>query len=456
MALRASRLKAAPVALPIASGDLNLCFELLTIYYRGPSTRNWIPIRQQMKILYLSACAQLGGAEKSLLDILASMRAAKPDWPLQLIVSEDGPLVPRSSALGVATTVVSLPPELAQMGDAAVGGPAGHQQSRWSLLVRIFLAAPAVLSYVRSLRTLVREIAPDVIHSNGFKMHLLGVWSKPARIPIIWHIHDYVSTRPLMARLIRRYCTRAALAVANSNSVAADLTSVVGERLTISTIYNGVDLEKFSPLGPRLDLDTLSGFEPAAPETIRVGLLATLARWKGHETFLQAMALIPADVPARGYVAGGALYQTNGSQLSLPELKRLAGGLGISDRIGFTGFIDEPASAMRSLDIVVHASTEPEPFGLVIVEGMACGRAVIASEGGGASELISVGTNALGHAPGDAQALAHCITRLATDSGLRRRLGEAGRSTAEQRFGRDRLADELVPLYRSLSDATSG
>jgi glycosyltransferase involved in cell wall biosynthesis len=216
----------------------------------------------------------------------------------------------------------------------------------------------------------------------------------------------------------------------------------------VKTIYNAVDLDNFSPVGPTLDLDSLSGFGPATPETIRVGLLGTLARWKGHETFLRAMALIPADVPARGYIAGGALYQTNGSQHSLAELKQLAGKLGVADRVGFTGFVDEPAAAMRSLDIVVHASTEPEPFGLVIVEGMACGRAVIASEGGGARELITVETNALGHAPGDANALAKCITRLATDSDLRRRLGEAGRSTAEQRFDRARLATELIPEYQ--------
>lgn len=400
-----------------------------------------------MNILYLSACAQLGGAEKSLLDVLASMRAAKPDWPLHLIVSEDGPLVSRSIALGVATTVVPLPSSLARLGDSAVGGPAGHQRSRWSLGMELLWATPAALGYVRRLLKVVRRVAPDVIHSNGFKMHLLGLWAKPSLVPIIWHIHDYVGTRPLMARLLRRYANKAALAVANSSSVAADLTRVCGDRIAVQTIYNAVDLNNFSPVGPTLDLDALSGFAPAAPETIRVGLLGTLARWKGHETFLRAMAQLAADVPVRGYIAGGALYQTNGSQHSLTELVELATKLGVSERVGFTGFIEEPASAMRSLDIVVHASTEPEPFGLVIVEGMACGRAVVASQGGGAAELISVETDALGHAPGDAEALAKCITRLATDGDLRRRLGDAGRVTAEQRFDRARLARELAPLY---------
>jgi glycosyltransferase involved in cell wall biosynthesis len=104
---------------------------------------------------------------------------------------------------------------------------------------------------------------------------------------------------------------------------------------------------------------------------------------------------------------------------------------------------------MRALDIVVHASTQPEPFGLVIAEGMATGRAVIASEAGGALELIETEINALGHPPGDAAQLAERITRLAADQNMRARLGAAGRATAVERFNRARLATELIPLYRA-------
>ena len=180
-------------------------------------------------------------------------------------------------------------------------------------------------------------------------------------------------------------------------------------------------------------------------------MLATLARWKGHETFLRAMALISKDLPVRGYVAGGALYQTTGSQHSLTELKHLAKQLGVSDQVGFTGVVGQAAAAMRALDVIVHASTQPEPFGLVIAEAMACGRAVIVSEGAGAAELITVGTDALGHPAGDADNLAGCITRLATDSALRTKLGRAGRITAEHRFDRARLATQLIPLYRTVA-----
>jgi glycosyltransferase involved in cell wall biosynthesis len=181
-----------------------------------------------------------------------------------------------------------------------------------------------------------------------------------------------------------------------------------------------------------------------------VGLLATMARWKGHETFLKSLALLPERTAVRGYVIGGPVYQTDGSQFAPGELRALAARLGVEDRVGFTGFVEDAASAMRALDVVVHASTEPEPFGLVIAEGMACGRAVVASNAGGASELLREGEDALAHAPGDAATLARSIERLACDPNLRLRLGREGVLTARRRFDRGRLAGELLPIYREV------
>jgi glycosyltransferase involved in cell wall biosynthesis len=402
-----------------------------------------------MKIVYLSPSGQFGGAETSLLDILASMRAARPDWSLHLLVSDEGPLVQRATALGVETRVIPFPRSLSTLGDAGAGGPAGRQQSLFALCARCFAAGPEVVQYIRALRRYLRELSPDLIHTNGLKMHLLGIRSTPSGVPVIWHIHDYISARPLMCQLLRLHSRRPAMAIANSASVASDVRATCSTRLRVETVYNGVDLERFSPTGPILDLDALAGLPPAAPGTVRVGMLSTLARWKGHAIFLRALSLLPQGLQVRGYVISGALYQTNGSQSSLVDLKKLVQKLDLSQRVGFTGYLERPAEAMRALDIVVHASTEPEPFGLVIAEGMACGRAVIASHAGGAAELITVERDALGHPPGDAELLASSIERLTMDADLRARLGRAARETALHRFDRSRLADELVPLYQA-------
>lgn len=407
-----------------------------------------------MRVLYLNPLSGLGGAERALLDVMAAIRQSRPDWDLHLISGGEGALVWRSQALGVQSAVAAFPAALAQAGDAGAGGPAGNGVGRLALLRGLCMAGISVSAYVKDLRRSIGRISPHVIHTNGFKMHILATWARPPGVPILWHVHDYVSSRPVMARLLPLHSARCAAAVANSDSVASDVRALC-RNLAVHTVYNGVDLDRFSLGGGSADLDALAGMPPAPEGVVRVGLLATMARWKGHEVFLRALSMLPSSLPVRGYIIGGALYQTNGSQYLPGELRVIADRLGISSRVGFTGFIEEPAAAIRALDIVVHASTEPEPFGRVIAEAMACGKAIITSAAGGAAEIIADGETALAHAPGDAGGLAKCITTLATDCRLRARLGRAGRVVAEQRFDRALLAAKLVPIYRELVSTTA-
>jgi glycosyltransferase involved in cell wall biosynthesis len=398
-----------------------------------------------VRIVYLNPCGQFGGAETSLRELLASVRAAAPDWELWLVLGEDGPLAVETRGSGVRVVIAPYPVALARLGDT------GNHVLR--TLLSLVKAGAATFSYARGLAAILRRIHPDLIHTNGFKMHVLGAWTRPQGTPLAWHIHDYVGKRRLMSRLLRLFANRCAVAIVNSFSVAADVTSVM-PGLRVVPIYNAINMERFSPVGSTLDLDIAAGLAPAKSGTLRVGLVGTFARWKGHEVFLQALARISREVPVRGYIVGGPIYQTAGSQWSLAELRQEVARLGLSDRVGFTGFLEDPAAAMRSLDVIVHASTEPEPFGMVIIEGMACGKAVIASVAGGASELFTDGEDALGHPPGDAVALARQITRLAYDEPLRRRLGDAGRARAKQIYHGKRLSRELLTLYGEIAGQT--
>ncbi len=396
-----------------------------------------------MRVVYLNPCGQMGGAEMSLMDLLVSMRAAEPAWQFWLLLGEDGPLVEQAKAAGAQVIVAPFPDGLARLGDSGKG-PIG---ALWSC----FQAAAGTIRYAWKLRRTLRELQPDIVHTNGFKMHVLGAWAHPKKAPVIWHVRDYVSTRPLMKRLLRWHAGRCAAAIGNSNSVASDVQKVCGPQLETLCIYNAIDLQRYSPRGEKIDLDSLARLGTESPGVVRIGLVATLAHWKGHAVFLRALARLPQDLPYRAYVIGGPIYQTENSQRTVWDLLELAAELGITGRVGFTGYVADTAGAMRALDILVHASTQPEPFGRVIAEGMACGRAVICSAAGGAAELITEGEDALAHPPGDDAALAARIAELASDPELRARLGRAGRLTAERRFERSRLATQLIPLYRRLA-----
>jgi glycosyltransferase involved in cell wall biosynthesis len=281
-------------------------------------------------------------------------------------------------------------------------------------------------------------------------MHLLGTWAAPRSTPVIWHVHDFVGLRPLMPRLLNQVLHRCAGIIANSHSVARDLEATFARAPAVHPIYYAVDLNSFTPAGGRLDLDELAGMKPPPAGILRVGIVATMARWKGHEVFLRALSLLRSE-PIRGYVIGGPIYRTAGSQYSLDELRQMACALGLEKRVGFTGFVSDSAAAMRALDIVVHASVAPEPFGLAVAEAFACGRAVIASRGGGILEIIRENHNALAHRPGDACELAAAAARLAADPELRHRLGAAARKTAESSFTRKRLAGDLMRLYQRVT-----
>jgi glycosyltransferase involved in cell wall biosynthesis len=399
-----------------------------------------------MRIVYLSPSGQLGGAEACLLDMLAVVKKDRRDHELHVVLAEDGPLRKRVEVLGASTTVMPFPPELARLGDSEGG--------RASLLLKLLRSTPSVYSYRDALRKLLWEIHPQIVHSNGLKMHLLSAMAKPPSSKLLWHIHDYVSSRHAMARLLRYFGKQADGAIAVSDSVAEDARKVL-PFANIVTILNSVDLDEFSPVGPRLDLDARCGSGVSPESCVRVGLLATMAWWKGHRLFLEAMAKLDPVLPVRGYVIGGSLYRTGSRQESVEELRDYAQRLGIASRIGFTGFLDEPATAIRALDIVVHASTQPEPFGRVIVEAMACRKAVVSSGIGGAGEILSLGEVGDVFESGNAESLALAIERLVRDTTRREKLSANGLEVARKHFGRDRLSQELLRVYDSMASIQS-
>lgn len=389
----------------------------------------------------------MGGAEQILIDLLRGLREVRPDWHLHLLTGAAGPLHTRVAALGIACHVVLMPARISGLGDAGAGGASGQNTDGIGLSGRLAVCATILPSYIIRLRRELAEIGPDIVQTNGFKMHLLGCWAARQRTPVLWHVHDFVSSRPVMAPMLRLHARRCTAACAVSNAVLRDLRKVCGQDLNVWQVRNGIDLNDFSPSGLGANLDELARMATAPSGTVRVGLIATMALWKGHRIFLRAIAQIPRDLPFRAYVIGGPIYRTARSQESISILRAFAAELGVADRVGFTGFVAESAAVMRGLDVVVHASSEPEPFGLVIAQAMACGRAVIATRTAGAAETIQFGEDALEHSSGDYDSLGRTIQMLIESPERRRLLSEQARQTACLKFNRERMVAEMMRVY---------
>ena len=387
-----------------------------------------------MKIVFVNPVGVIGGAERVLLTMLTTLNT-QPNIQLHLIVGTNGALIEQAQKLGIQVTLLKLPEELNQLGDSAFKG--NSTIAIFILLLRLVKILPSIGKYLREFERSLRELKPDLIHSNGIKTHILTALVGVKGVPLVWHIHDFYSSRPLIAQVLKRLSDRATLGIAISQAVAQDTISLL-PRLPIKVIYNAIDVNYFSPAPPVLYLP------------LRVGLVATFARWKGHDIFIKAIGNIVRshpDLKVHFYIVGGAIYQTRGSQFSEQELKNQASDIGIADKIDFLGFQQDIAEIYRWLDIVVHTSTQPEPFGLAIIEAMACGKPVIVSQAGGATELFTHNYDAVGVPPGEPIALAAAILDLIDKPEKRQIISTNARLTAIKHFSHEHLYQQILAVY---------
>lgn len=389
-----------------------------------------------LRVAYLNPVSELGGAEFSLLDLMAAVGEAGPQVERHLIVGAEGPLVERARKLRVNVHVLPMPRGVAELGDSGVRGVG----SLPLFGLRLAAAAGPAYTYIRRLRRLLAELAPDIIHSNAIKMHLFSAMAKPRGLPVIWHVRDFLSSRAMMSKVLARAAGGASCAIAISEAIRKDLQELV-PTLPVKVVYDAIDTDLFCPA---------PADEPQPRDMVRVGLVSTYARWKGQMLFLEAAEELMArnpDLPVRYFIIGGPIYRTPGSQFSVEELQHAIEAKGLEERVELIPFQAEPVAIYRMLDIVVHASTRPEPFGRTIAEAMACGRPVIVSMEGGAAELFRDGQDAMGFCPRDGKHLASVIEKLVTDRTLAFKLGRAARQAAVERFAKPRLAEEVFALY---------
>jgi glycosyltransferase involved in cell wall biosynthesis len=391
-----------------------------------------------MKVLFLNPIGELGGAERGLLALIASLKKCAPQLEVSVLALGLGPLVEEARALGATARVLPLPLTVSRLGDS--GGVD---------LVHTTMAGARLLVWLPALARQIRQEAPDILHSNGFKAHVLGALTAPRGTPLVWHLHDFVSERRLMRRLLPLVQERASAGIAVSEAVARDARKVLS-RLRVTTVLNGVRTDHFRPgsVTPS-DLDSLAGLPPAAPGTVRIGMVATLASWKGHELFIEATRKL-RDPASRFYIVGGALYSTGGSQHSTEDLRLAVKRAGMSHRFGFVPFQRSIAPIYAALDVVVHASTRAEPFGMTVAEAMASGKPVVAAAAGGVLEQIEDGVTGLLFEPGAEAALCSHLERLVDSPVLRRSLGEAAARFASTHLDATRLGPETLRAYQNM------
>jgi glycosyltransferase involved in cell wall biosynthesis len=182
-----------------------------------------------------------------------------------------------------------------------------------------------------------------------------------------------------------------------------------------------------------------------------IGLLARFDPWKGIDFALRALApLLRHRDGLRLLIVGGPyrhFYPEYGA-----VLRSIAGEEGVLDRVIFAGFQLDVRPYYARLDALLHASVQPEPFGLTIVEGMAAEVPVIAADAGGPREIINSGVDGLLYRPADEAALREAVLRLLDDGAFRTGLATAGAATVSSRYRATALMSRLDAVYRQLCE----
>ena len=379
---------------------------------------------EKPEIVFLGHCAKLSGAELALVRLLSAL-GDRID--AHVILGENGPLVDRLWDAGATVEVLPM-------------AATARDVKRDSVRARSLRIGPAVSTslYVVALARRLRELRPDIVHTNTLKAALYGgAAAKLARVPVVWHIRDRIAPDYLpqgAARVLREIAARLPDAVIGYDPVLQTLGSISGRKVRVD-----------DPVDTRC-------FDVAASEPngcTRVGIVGRIARWKGQDVFLDAYArAFGPQEEFQAVVVGAPLF---GEEDFDAEVRARAADLGIGGRVDFRGFRDDVPAELERLHIVVHASTIPEPFGQVVVEAMAAARPVIAADAGGPALVITNEIDGLLTAPGDPNALAVALRRLADDRSLQRRIGTAGQRRARE-FSPDEVAERVVRTYRWLLD----
>jgi glycosyltransferase involved in cell wall biosynthesis len=382
-------------------------------------------------ILFLHTTSEIGGSDVSLVRLVEGLDRGR--YAVIVVLPSDGPLVGRLTAAGARVEIL---PALWKL----------TSRRGYPYLFRFALNYPrAVLALVR----LIRRERVTLVHTNTIH-NLYGVTAaRVAGVPHVWHFREIVwqsgALRRLELWMARRWSTRI---IVTSNAIA----SMYGARdqwpVQLVRVPNGVEVDRFSP-GDGSTVRTDLGV--AADETL-VGIVCRLDPWKGVEEFLQAAARVAAIEPRVVFaVVGGPII---GQESYEATLQARARELGIADRVRFTSWRYGPSampSVHRALDILVLASREAEPFGLVVLEAMATGKPVVATAHGGPLDIIEDGRSGELVPPGDVIAMADAITALVRDPARRARVGALARARVIAMYSAEQYVAGVDAVYREVA-----
>lgn len=390
---------------------------------------NEMPDAPPVRVLFLSAAGQIGGAERSLYELLCALPEDRVE--ASACVPPEGQLARLCALAEVPVFPVAL-------------------RRFWRTLSPFLLAGQVRAMYQSSqaIRAIVEKNKIDILHANTDSAALVA-WevSRESKVPFVWHCRDLRPLGPLAKVLAKS----AAAVIAISKAVAEHLESQGTPRERICLIENGIDVARFHTPHDRLAVRHRTraylGVPLDAPLIVDVG---SWVPWKRHELFLEALGQVRKQLPdAIGMLVGSDLFRQNASYADFLEARAHSAGLG-EDALLVLQQRDDVPDLLAAADVLVSPS-DREPFGRVLAEAGAAGLPVVSTNSGAKAEVIRDGETGIMVPPGDASAIAQACLTLLQDPERRMRMGANGIVRVAELFDVRRTAQEIADLYSKIA-----
>jgi len=368
------------------------------------------------RILYLSRTWAMGGAQTILLSLIRSL--PRDAFEIVVVPFETGSVADRTFA------------EAAERAGATIVEPL-----RWRGF-KDFAAAQA------TLRAIAERHRIDLVHSHdNLSNTLVGLDRRLGRPRIAtafgwWELNLKLKAYYALERRLVLPRFDAVYTVSHDMERKIRAGGTRPERIAV--IHTGLDMAPFRPRGGR---DATRQRLAPGDDRLLVGAVGRISAEKGHEHLLRAVQRLAPSHPGLTVVLAGTGPDTG-------RLKALAGELGVADRLVMPGYVADAAEILEALDIAVLPSVLDEGFPTAAIEAQAAGLPIVASDIGGTRETLVDGVTGRLVPPGDDAALAAALAELATDAGLRQRMGAAAR----QRIARDFTLDGMIGAMAGLYD----
>lgn len=380
----------------------------------------------------------LGGAERVALDVAHSLR--RHGQNVAFIIPSQGTL---SDQLEERDFDYYLLPFGRSLEKAS-------QSSRWNFLSS-FVRIADLFKLMASYRNLMSHTRAQAVMTHGVKAEFVSVIAQPFKaIARIWYLHVFPARGPLT--FVERFLSKKVrVMIANSHAVRDAWPKP--HQNNISVVHCVISHESISDVlpGSRNDFLKKLGLPTLSSQDRMIGMVSILAPWKGVDLFIESLApLLKTHSNLYGLICGGVIYQTEGHADYDAFLREKVKSLGLEKRIFFIPFQVNVAPVYQCLDIVVHASKEPEPFGRIISEARLFGKPIIATRGGGAEEQVVHEQTGLLIPPQSQEALTRAIDRLLKDQKLCKFIATQGRSWVLEHLSLERFE---ASIFTALSAA---